>query len=66
MTPRQLNAFGKKRYGDAWERREGKERFADELSRSPSTIYEWLAGTSNVPATAVRRIKELAQERTKS
>jgi hypothetical protein len=62
MTPAQINKHGRKLYGKAWEGREGKESMAADLCRSPSTIYEWLAGTSQMPETAQKKLKQLAQQ----
>jgi len=63
MTPVQLNRIGRKLYGEAWGGREGKERMAAELSRSPSTIYEWLAGTSGISKTVADKLKELVKQK---
>lgn len=57
MTRDELQEIGRKLYGPAW-----KAKMARALARSPATIFNWVAGRSDIPETAARRIRELEEQ----
>jgi DNA-binding transcriptional regulator YdaS (Cro superfamily) len=57
MTVDELTVIGVQLYGSRW-----KAKMARALARSPATVFNWVAGRIDVPETAARRIRQLAEQ----
>jgi hypothetical protein len=61
MTPAELTSIGRGLFGPLW-----KSKLARALGRDYTTVNRWTKGDNEIPETAIRRIRELEQQGSKS